>query len=74
MGNCIQKKIHDRSQKILGPDVFIDAGEKRELKAMTYNPEVSRKMFSSGSKYANLVTLLVQVSCSGNLLHLFVIN
>ncbi|CAN1268509.1 hypothetical protein LINPERPRIM_LOCUS13204 [Linum perenne] len=25
MSNCIQKKIHDRSQKILGPDVFTDA-------------------------------------------------
>ncbi|CAN1159789.1 Putative AC9 transposase [Linum perenne] len=43
MGNCIQRKIYDRSQKILGPDVFTDATGKRELKALTYNPEVSRK-------------------------------
>ncbi|CAN1192075.1 hypothetical protein LINPERHAP2_LOCUS41383 [Linum perenne] len=43
MGNCIQRKIHDRSQKILGPDVFTNVARKRELKALTYKPEVSRK-------------------------------
>ncbi|CAN1171959.1 Putative AC transposase [Linum perenne] len=43
MGNCIQRKIHDRSKKIQGPDVFTDTTEKRELRALTYNPEVSRK-------------------------------
>ncbi|CAN1791438.1 Putative AC9 transposase [Linum perenne] len=43
MGNCIQTKIHDRSQKILGTNVFTDAARKRELRALTYNPEVSRK-------------------------------
>ncbi|CAN1288955.1 hypothetical protein LINPERPRIM_LOCUS20051 [Linum perenne] len=42
MGNNIQRKIHGRSQKILGPDVFTDAVGKRELRALTYNPKVSR--------------------------------
>ncbi|CAN1215391.1 hypothetical protein LINPERPRIM_LOCUS196 [Linum perenne] len=43
MGNCIQRKIHDRSKKILGPDVFTNTMGKMELRALIYNPEVSRK-------------------------------
>ncbi|CAN1310208.1 hypothetical protein LINPERPRIM_LOCUS27990 [Linum perenne] len=43
MVNCIEKKIHDQSQKMVGLGVFTDVAGKRELMALAYNPEVSRK-------------------------------
>ncbi|CAN1819493.1 Putative AC transposase [Linum perenne] len=46
MKNCLQRQIHDRSQKILGPDVFTNSNGKRDLTAMTYNAEVSRKQLA----------------------------
>ncbi|CAN1345717.1 Putative AC transposase [Linum perenne] len=39
--SCIQKRIHDGSQKVLGPNLLIKG--KTELVATAYNPEVSRK-------------------------------
>ncbi|CAN1294640.1 hypothetical protein LINPERPRIM_LOCUS22541 [Linum perenne] len=46
MKNCLQRQIHDRSQKILGPDVYTNSNGKRDLTAMTYNAEVSRKQLA----------------------------
>ncbi|CAN1801114.1 hypothetical protein LINPERHAP1_LOCUS22822, partial [Linum perenne] len=31
MKNCLQRQIHDRSQKILGPDVYTNSNGKRDL-------------------------------------------
>ncbi|CAN1273406.1 Putative AC transposase, partial [Linum perenne] len=39
--SCIQKRIHDGSQKVLGPNLLIKG--KTELVATCYNAEVSRK-------------------------------
>ncbi|CAN1753185.1 Putative AC transposase [Linum perenne] len=39
--SCIQKRIHDGSQKVLGPNLLIKG--KTELVATAYNAEVSRK-------------------------------
>ncbi|CAN1786445.1 Putative AC transposase [Linum perenne] len=46
MKNCLQRQIHDRSQKILGPDVVTNSNGKRDFTAMTYNAEVSRKQLA----------------------------
>ncbi|CAN1790995.1 Putative AC transposase [Linum perenne] len=46
MKNCLQRQIHDRGQKIIGPDVFTNSNGKRYLTAMTYNTEVSRKQLA----------------------------
>ncbi|CAN1732014.1 Putative AC transposase [Linum perenne] len=39
--SCIQKRIHDGSQKVLSPNLLIKG--KTELVATAYNPEVSKK-------------------------------
>ncbi|CAN1338929.1 Putative AC transposase [Linum perenne] len=39
--SCSYKRIHDGSQKVLGPNLLIK--DKTELVSTTYNPEVSRK-------------------------------
>ncbi|CAN1756696.1 Putative AC transposase [Linum perenne] len=46
MKNYLQRQIHDRSQKILGPDVVTNSNGKRDVTSMTYNAEVSRKQLA----------------------------